>query len=341
MTTGLVLGGGGLVGMGYHAGVLQALDDAGVDAGAADILVGTSAGSVIASYLAAGWATSDFYEYGMGRHPKSVSDPEGQRREVRDIFIPLYGNRAERVRRGVGSLFAVAAARGFYRAGLKGKVPAGPLRKAFPAGMYSTQTTKERLHDDLPSEWPRDGLFISTAELYSGKRVVFGAEDAPPASLPEAVLASTAIPGVFPPVRIGDRQYVDGGIVSGTSLDLAADAGCTSILCVAPLGYRIDDPTLARDPRMWSPMFVRAMFARKLRTEVRAARSRGIDVLVLRPLLSELKTHGTNSMRQFDRTGVMESAREATHRILEEHVDHPAIAALRTDTTQPREARRA
>ncbi|HEX2058078.1 MAG TPA: patatin-like phospholipase family protein [Actinomycetota bacterium] len=324
---GLVLGGGGLVGMGYHAGALQALEEWGVDLGGSDVVVGTSAGAVIAAYVAAGWTGGDFYDYAHGRHPESEHDEADQRQQVRTIFTPLWHSRAERVRRGIGSTFAVVSSRGYWRRVTGGRVPVGALRKVFPAGLYSTEETRFRLHADLPEEWPREGVYICAADLYTGERVAFGAPDAPPATFPEAVRASTSIPGVFPPVRIGDRHYVDGGVVSATSLDLAVDAGCKTILCVAPLGYRKDDAVRPPDPRLWSSMLVRSLFARTLRREVLAARAAGVEVLVVRPWLNDLRAHGTNSMRYFDRAALASSAREGTLRLLEAHADHPALAA--------------
>ncbi|HEX2296490.1 MAG TPA: patatin-like phospholipase family protein [Actinomycetota bacterium] len=324
---GLVLGGGGLVGMGYHAGALKALEEWGVDLGASDVIVGTSAGAVMAAYVASGWTGDDFYEYAHGRHPTSEQDEASQKEQVRTIFTPLWQTPAERVRRGIGSTFAVVSSRGYWGRVTRGRLPAGALRKAFPAGLYSTEGTRFRLHDDLPEEWPRDHVYICVADLYTGERVAFGAPGAPEASLPEAVRASTSIPGVFPPVRIGERHYVDGGVVSATSLDLATGAGCRSIVCVAPLGYRKEEAARSTDPRLWSSMLVRSMFARSLRREVLAARAAGVDVLVIRPWLTDLRAHGTNSMRHFDRAALARSAREGTLRLLEENADHPALAA--------------
>ena len=326
MKRGLVLGGGGLIGMGYHAGALKALEEWGVDVSDQEVLVGTSAGSVMASYIGAGWTPTDFYEYAHGRHQKAPKHEE-QRDEVRRIFTPLWQSGSERARRTIGSFFAAAASRGYWAKGSGSRVPGKSWRQMFPAGMYSTDETLERLQDDLPDEWPRDELLICAVELYSGKRVVFGDEGAPPAPLPWAVLASTAIPGVFPPVAIGGRRYVDGGAYSATSLDLAVEHGCESIICVAPLGYRSDGLEYLRDPTMWSPMLMRTLFARALSREVRAARAKGVHVLVIRPWLTDLKQHGTNSMRHFDRVPLVEGAREGTLRLLEQHSDNPALKA--------------
>lgn len=324
MKLGLVLGGGGLVGMGYHAGVLQALDDWGLDVGAADLMVGTSAGSIMASYMAAGWKPTDFFDYAQGRHPDVQKDPEDPREQLRRIFTPMSTSAGDRVRRSIGSAFAVASSRGYYKK-LGGGRPGRNLRKAFPAGMYSTEETRRRLQEDLPDAWPERDVYICAVDLYSGERTVFGHPAAPAARLPEAVLASTSIPGVFPPVKIGDRHYVDGGVSSATSLDLATDHGCDLILCVAPLGYRNDGVVTARDPKMWPPMLVRAMFARSLRREVLSARERGCEVLVVRPWVSNLHLHGTNSMRQFDRVALVDNAREGTTKLLEDKADHPVL----------------
>lgn len=329
MRLGLVLGGGGLVGLGYHAGVMKALDEFGADVASSDVIVGTSAGSVIASYLASGWMPADFYEYAHGRHPDSLAEESEQKDEVRRIFTPLYSSQVERVRRGIGGIFALASSRGYWNTASRGREPHSALKKLFPAGMYSTEETRERLWNDLGTgDWPREGLYICAVDLFTGELVAFGHSDAPEAPLPDAVLASTAIPGVFPAVRIGERLYVDGGAASATSLNLAADDGCEAILCIAPLGYKNDGVASPRDPRMFGPVLMRSFFARALRKEVNAARAQGVDVFVIRPWLTELRDHGTNSMRHFDRARFAESTRLGTLRLLQENADHPTLQAF-------------
>lgn len=323
-----MLGGGGLVGMAYHSGVLKALDECGYNVTTSDVIVGTSAGSIIAAYLAgAEWSQADFYEYAHRRHPDVTKDPDDDAEAIRQVFEPLWHNRFERVQRSIGSMFALASSRGHWRRVTGGRIPASAARKLFPAGLYSTERSRQRFIEDLPQEWPQRHLYICAADLYSGERVPFGAPGAPEATLPEAVLASISIPGVFPSVKIGDRQYVDGGAYSATSLDLATEAGCDSIICISPLGYRGEGELLLRDPKLWGPIVTRSLFARALRREVNEARGRDIDVLVIRPWTRDLAALGSNAMRHFDRPLVTEIAREGTLRFIAEHEDHPALIA--------------
>src|SRR5688572_2469534 len=138
MKLGLVLGGGGLIGMGYHAGVIKALDDRGLDVSRSDVIVGTSAGSIIGSYLASGWEPGDFYDYAHGKHPKAARESEDQAEEVRRIFQPLWTDPMDRARRTIGSLFTLAASRGYWHKATRGREPGKALQKGFPSGLYST-----------------------------------------------------------------------------------------------------------------------------------------------------------------------------------------------------------
>jgi NTE family protein len=304
MKVGLVFGGGGLVGLGFHAGALKALSERGVDVSGADVIVGTSAGSIVAAYLA------------CGRELTESGPP----------FAPVWSSHSERVRRVIGSGFAMLSSRGLWR----GPQPASFLRRTFPAGLYSTVETRRKLAEELPHAWPERSLYLCAADLYTGKRVAFGAPGAPHAALPDAVMASIAIPGFFPAVGIAGRHYVDGGVVSATSLDLAAAAGCDAILCIAPLGYHNDLPLR----RSWSPVILRTAFTRSLRREVVAARAAGADALVLRPYLSDVRAWGTNFMKIRDRKGVAEVSRMSVHRMLDDRSDHPVLSAFTTRTAR-------
>lgn len=335
MKLGLVLGGGGLIGMGYHAGSLKALEGFGIDPASADVIVGTSAGSVMGAYLAAGWTPDDFVDYAHGRHPDVTK--EAGNNGVPTVFVPLYDNAVQRVARGIGSAFAVASSRGYLKRITGGRMPGSFLRQTFPAGLFSTAETRLRLQEDLSMDWPQRELYLCAADLYTGERVAFGHPDAPEAPFPDAVLASTAIPGIFPPVKIGDRQYVDGGIVSATSLDLAVEVGCEAIICIAPLGYRNEGGVA--EPKLWGPMLMRALFARSLKREVNDARAKDIPVLVIRPWASDLAQLGTNSMRDFDRGAIVDLSLESATRALEAHDDHPALGAFLDQASETRSRR--
>lgn len=323
MKRGLVLGGGGLVGISYHAGVLKALDDYGMDVKGSEIIVGTSAGALVAAYLTSGWAAADFYEYSFGRHPSSRSPAEAEAASLRR-FDPLWASSDEHVRRVVGSLLAVAASRGLRPPGL----PSNRLRGWFPPGMYSLEATRARLEADLPLAWPHKGLHICAVDLDAGRRVVFDKRSAQDVRFADAVLAAIAIPGFFPPVQIGNNAFVDGGVVSTTSLDVALDQGCDTILCIAPLGYRFDGMTSPRDPKLWPALAVRSLFARSLRRSLEKARDRGVPALVIRPGLTEVRTHGSNAMRRHDEAGIAEAAREGTLRLMEDNADHPVVRSI-------------
>jgi NTE family protein len=317
MKTGLVLGGGGLVGMGYHAGVLKALQEAGTEPGDSDVIVGTSAGAIVAAYLAAGKTVNDLYHEAQGNGPADVSGPEAFEADIRALFTPLWTSRGERLRRMGGAAFAFTAATGFWANVPGSKVPSRKLRALFPAGLYSSSATEERLRRELPARWPRADLYCAAVELYSGRRVALSSANTPPASFVTAVLASAAIPGVFPPVRMRGRYYVDGGIAGAVSLDVAVKQGCERITLVAPLGWRPEQGVRTLRSDLWKPLLARSLNARTINREIAAARAQGAEVLVLRPWLNELPMLGFNAMAYHDRAAVVEAARLNTSRVLE------------------------
>src|SRR5438552_9629372 len=108
---GIVFGAGGTVGMAYHAGVTRALEKiAGLQPAGADLLVGTSAGSVIAAYLRSGWTGEDFWAFALGTHPTlaDLDDDVGRRR--REIFTPRWRSPVELSRIALGSAYVLGQA---------------------------------------------------------------------------------------------------------------------------------------------------------------------------------------------------------------------------------------
>ena len=295
MRIGLVLGAGGVVGMSYHAGVLQALtQESGFDPAAADLIVGTSAGSVVGTLLRAGWTAEDLWRFA---HEENPARPFEARQE----------SPGRRARRAVGSAFV--AGRSMVRAPLP-RLP-GFVANRFPAGVFANDGMRAELAEVVPEEWPDDPLWLVAVDVQTGRRVVLRKRGTTGATLQQAVLSSCAIPGVFPPVKVGRRVLVDGGAHSSTHLDLAATWGCDLILGVVPMAF---DP--AHAPGNLNQL-VRRTPTRAVAREARFARSRGASVLLVRPGADDLRVHGSDMMRPADTGAIARAAYESTARLLD------------------------
>jgi len=231
-----VLGGGGVAGVAWLNAVLAGIEaTTGTDFRRAECFVGTSAGSIVAARLTAGKRP---------RRPREADDPTSpspaesyERRGARDA---AYGAAA----RGAHGLAALGAAAEpvvgpFAALAMAGSTPGSALARRVLLGLAPRGS---RSHDELALDLDRlqarfDGrLRVCCVERSSGRRVVFGAPGAPDAGVGEAVAASCAIPGVFTPVWIGGRAYVDGGVWSPTNLDAAVVSRGTRVLCLNPVG---------------------------------------------------------------------------------------------------------
>jgi NTE family protein len=311
MKIGLVLGAGGTVGMAYHAGVLRALEvEGGFAPDRADLIVGTSAGSVIGAYLRTGWSTEDFW--------RLASDLSDGRPEAPEIMSPTFTSPMDLVRRGVGSAFVIG--RSVIPWPLQ--VPEA-LRKIFPGGLFEPTEGRRRFTEELPEAWPPKPLWLCTVDIVRGRRIVLGREGAPKVPLPRAVLASCAIPGVYEPVRVGRMTLVDGGARSTTNLDLAVKAGCDLIIGVAPMAFDTGVPP--------GPLgqFIRGIPARQLSGEVALARRKNAEVLLLRPSAREVRSHGYNMMRPHGLEKIAVEAYDATKAALQTPRFRDVFASLR------------
>ena len=203
---GLVLGGGGITGIAWEIGVLAGLAEAGIDLASADVVVGTSAGSVVGAELLSGVPIEDVYE-------GQVRDAAGERTDriglgviARLLAVSLWTRHPERARARLGRA-AIAARTG----------PESEWRARFE-GLSS-------------HEWPERRLLITSVDAESGEAQVFERGSGVP--LVDAVAASCAVPLVFPPVTIGGRRYIDGGVRSLANADLAT--GCDRVVVLAPV----------------------------------------------------------------------------------------------------------
>lgn len=301
----LVLAGGGTVGIAYHAGVLLALrDELGLRADDIDLVVGTSAGSVVGAYLRSGMDPEELVAQVLGA-ARTSGTPASPLPRVLDW---VSGGPAAWARRGLGTAWVAGrTVAGHWPLGLPVPAPPAVLRRAFPAGLAAMAESKARLRRDLGGSWPARPLWLTTVDLVSGRRVVLGRGHCR-LSLPDAVRASCAIPILFPPVRMGRRLLVDGGVRSMAHLDLAA--GARTVIASLPLSY---DPTV---PPPRARALLRRPGSRVLAREVAAARRGGSSVLLLRPDADLVRIQGANMLRVDDLHRVVDAAYRSTRRRL-------------------------
>jgi len=211
--TALVLGGGGITGIAWEIGVLAGLADAGIDLRTADLVVGTSAGSVVGAQLCSGADLEQLYA-GQLEPPSGAEQVArlGRGTLARYGLAMLLSRRDDAAfRRRIGALARKAAD--------TGRTPPEADRRAAIAS---------RLPDP---EWSDRPLVITAVDAGSGEFTRFTRRSG--VELVAAVGASCAVPGVYPPVTIDGSRYMDGGMRSPANADLAA--ACDRIVVIAPL----------------------------------------------------------------------------------------------------------
>jgi NTE family protein len=202
--------------------------------------------------------------------------------------------------------------------------PLGMTVGWLPRGVISTDSLKHIVQRAVPSEWVDHPSFWAVACDYSsGRRVPFGREgidgraDTPPAELPDAVAASCAIPGFYRPVRIGSRDYVDGGVRSASNLDLLAGLGLDLVICM--------NPTSTREPGGGGVNVLdrvahatRQAAGRRLGHEAKRVNAKGTDTVLIQPVADDLLVMGRNLMSGARRNEVIETAQRTVREQLRE-----------------------
>ncbi|MDQ1747543.1 MAG: hypothetical protein QOD07_1806 [Frankiaceae bacterium] len=300
---GLVLGGGGVLGASWMIGALAALEDTcGWDPREAEVLVGTSAGSVLSGLLGCGVAVDT-----LVNHQRGIPAP-GDPAVDFDPDNASGGPLPPRPKLGIGSTALLAHAVRHPRrlpplAILSGLAPQGrgqldAVGALIEAGVEAAESA---------DGWaPHPATWIVTMDYDTGRRVPFGRVGAPPARLRDAVMASCAIPGWYAPVTIDGRRYVDGGTCSPTSLDLLAGRGLDEVVVLAPMvSFEFDEPPslVGRVERR----FRRAMTKRVLR-EAAKVRRHGTAVTILGPGREDLEAIGVNLMDPRRRLRVLDTS---------------------------------
>jgi NTE family protein len=323
---GLVLGAGGVVGHAYHAGILDGLAGAsGWDPRDAEVIVGTSAGSVVGALLRAGFSAHDL----AARSTGAPLSPEGAALVARTEpagVLPRVPSRPPRrpglPRMASPGLLARAVLRPFWM-----NRPGVMLAGALPAGAMPTELVAAAFRPLFGADWPDRDLWLTAVRLRDGRRVVFGRDGAPPAHVADAVAASCAIPSFFAPVEIGGVTYVDGGAHSPTNADLAADLDLDLVVVSSPMsvvGNRLR-PSLDLPARRLCQFY--------LGQEVARVRRRGVPVLTFQPTADDLRAMGLNAMDQTRREPVTVQARQSALKKLERDDVRALFSLLHSGTS--------
>ncbi len=263
----LVLGGGGVAGIAWMTGVLAGLAEAGQDVTGADVIVGTSAGAAVAAQVGSGLSLDALFarQVDPGLQAREISAELDMEKVAAEFTELLTGvTSAEDAQRRVGA-YALAA---------------------------RTVPEAERLAavgSRLPSpDWPARRILLVAVDAETGEMRVFDRQSG--VSLVDAVAASCAVPGIWPPVSTGGRRYVDGGVRSSDNADLAA--GSAEIVVLSPMGLNSPFP---------SPM--------PLRDVVSRLRSEGSAVTVIAPDAASAAAMGANPLDPATRVPAAQAGR--------------------------------
>ncbi len=327
---GLVLGAGGVVGAAWMTGALAAVvGRLPCPASEVDVMVGTSAGSVLAAALRCGVSIDDLIALQRGE-PVSVL-PGADAGELTDGPLPPLPHlrvgsprlmlaamlRPHRVHPWVGASAWVLRGRGQHTA-LRATVHALHEHHRAASGRPPVALMAQHRADDHRAgehragehwggeHWVDGHTWIVAVDYDTGRRVVFGRPGAPPARLADAVVASCSIPGWYEPAVIDGRRYVDGGVRSPTSLGLLARAGVDEVYVLAPMASVQAGRT--RKPHERLERRLRQLITQALLREAQALRSTGIRITILTPGPEDLAVMGVNLMDPRRRAAVLETS---------------------------------
>jgi NTE family protein len=265
-----------VTGVAWETGILAGLAEHGVDLTDADLVIGTSAGSVVGADVRSGTDLADLYK----AQSAPVTATEAYARMGRSVML----------RYGMAVAFTRKPAVAMRRVGsiaLRAKVETeAERRKVFEGRMSGLG-------------WPAGDLKITAIDAATGEFTVFDAASG--VRLIDAVGASCAVPGVWPPVTINGKRYMDGGMRSATNADLAA--GYQRVVVIAPL------------PQGFGPIA-------SVGSQVQQLRAQGSQVIVVKPGRAALDAIGKNVLDPAMRPA------SALAGYTQAAVEAPAVAAL-------------
>ena len=299
--TALVLGAGGVLGAAWMTGALARLAERLPGSlSDVDLVVGTSAGSVLAAALHCRTPFAEIAAWQRGQATGSLT--ESVALATQDGPLPPL----PRMRFGSVPL-ARAALLTPHRVppwvAASAWLPHGRGRHTALRSLI-TGLQQRAADGGATADWADGRTWISAVDYDTGQRVLFGRDGAPRASLPEAVVASCSIPGWYEPAVIGGRRYVDGGVRSMTSLDVLAGTDVTDVYVLAPMASTEPDHPL--QPHLRMERRVRQVLTYIVVRQARALAARGKRVTVLTPGPRDLAAMGINLMDPRRRQAVLE-----------------------------------
>jgi NTE family protein len=216
--TALVLGGGGVTGIAWELGILKGLADAGVDLTGADLVIGTSAGSVVGAQITTGHTLDELYGVQLEPADHEIGAKLSRftmLRLVPPLLLPGSGNKK------------------------RSRIGAMSMRAHPPGGEERIEVIRSRIGVE---HWGDRDLKVTAVEAETGRFVVFDKDSG--VDIVHAVAASCAVPLVWPAVTIDGKHYVDGGMRSTANVDLAQ--GADRVVVIAPLPQAFSKATSIR-----------------------------------------------------------------------------------------------
>lgn len=305
---GLVIGAGAALGGAWAVGALSALAEVeGFDGTTMDVVVGTSSGSVLAALIGCGVTPQALAQRFFGGSAEAevtgpvsaLGGPDALDRALVGIPrpVPVPGNLllAARTLGRPSRHTVMTAAAALAPRGRGNLAPVADLIEEFNGAQA----------------WPvRPRIWVVAMDYDSGRRIVFGRQGAPKATLSQAVTASCSAPISFPPTSIAGRRYIDGGAVSVTNADVLVREHLDEVTILAPLAtYEADRP---RSAGVRLERRLRKHRTRRLDVEVRRLTAAGTTVRVIAPTAEDLAVIGPNLMNARHHRAVFETALRTT-----------------------------
>jgi NTE family protein len=297
-----VFGGGGVLGFAWAVGALTALKrEREIEASSADLVLGTSAGAVVAALLSCGVDIDSIRRHQLGM-PLPEDPPISWNYEsgTGGALPPrpsLFPGSPKLVWGGIRRPSSVSPI-----VALTGLLPRGRGSLA-PIHHMLDSVVAESIGD---RRWPERQAWIVTTDYTTGRRVVFGRPSEPAAALADAVCASCAIPAWYEPVVIDGRRYIDGGARSNTSLDLLIGEDYDEIFVLAPMAAVVTDSP--RSPTVMMERRIRRAITKGITHDAEQLTRAGAAVTLLTPGPEDLASMGSNLMNARRRTEVLHTS---------------------------------